>query len=75
MNLLAENCWMSSSRPVRVVVSASPLMTSKFAVTHSPNALASRALSKPNAGARCIRSSITVVLTPPAACSSFMPRL
>jgi len=50
-------------------------MSSKLAVTHCPNALASLALSKPNAGARCIRSSITVVLTPPAACSSFMPRL
>jgi hypothetical protein len=75
MYLLAENCSMSSSRPMRVVASASLLMASKFAVTHCPKALASRALSKPNAGARCIRSSVTVTFTPPARCSSFMPRL
>ena len=37
-------------------------MAAKFAVTHSPKARASRALSKPKAGARCMASAMTVVL-------------
>ena len=75
-NLLAENCSMSRSLPVRVVASASRAM----AVEVGRDPLAERAglpraLSNPNAGARCMTSSITVVVTPPAWCSSFMPRL
>ena len=50
-------------------------ISSKCSSSHSPNARASRALSNRNAGARCMRSSMTVVLTPPASWSSFIPRL
>ena len=58
-----------------MVASASVLMAAKLAVTQSPKARAWMALSKPKAGARCMTSAITVVRTPPAAYSSFMPRL
>ena len=58
-----------------MVASAAALMSSKLSTSHSPNARASRALPNRKQGARCIRSSSTVVLTPPAACSSFIPRL
>ena len=74
-NLLAENCSISCRRPARVVASASLLIAAKLAVTQSPKARAALALSKPKVGARCMTSAITVVRTPPAACSSFMPRL
>ena len=66
---------MSRSFPVDVVASAASLISSKCSVSHSPKARDSRALSNRNDGARCIASSITVVLTPPASRSSFMPRL
>ena len=72
---LAANCSMSCRCPVRVVDSASRLIDAKFSVTHSPNARASRAVPNPKAGARCMASPTTVVVTPPAACSSFIPRL
>ncbi len=58
-----------------MVASASALIAAKLAVTHSPKVRASRALSKPKAGARCMTSAITVARTPPAAWTSFMPRL
>ena len=66
---------MSCSRPERVVDSATALISSKCSSSHTPNARASRALGKTKAGARCIRSSSTVVFTPPAAWRSFIPRL
>ena len=66
---------MSRSRPEVVVSSAAALIPSKFSVSHSPNARDSRALGNRNEGARCIASSITVVFTPPASRSSFIPRL
>ncbi len=66
---------MSRSFPELVVVSAAALISSNASSSHSPKARASRADSNTNAGARCIASSITVVLTPPASWSVFMPRL
>jgi hypothetical protein len=72
---LAEYCSMSSSLPERVVASAAALMSSKRSSSQSPNARASRALANRKQGARCMRSSTTVVLMPPAACRSFIPRL
>src|SRR5215211_871206 len=66
---------MSCSLPERVVCSAASLTSSKFSSSQAPNSRASRALSKRNAGARCMRSSMIVVLTPPASRTSFMPRL
>ena len=66
---------MSRSLPVEVVVSAAALISSKCSVSHSPKARDSRALANRNDGARCIASSMTVVFTPPASRSSFMPRL
>ena len=66
---------MSWSFPDLVVSSATSRISSKCSSSHSPNARASRALSNRNAGARCMRSSTTVVFTPPTAWSSFMPRL
>ena len=66
---------MSCRRPDLVVDSATSRISSKCSSSHSPNARAPRALSNRNAGARCMRSSMIVVFTPPAACSSFMPRL
>ena len=53
---------MSRSLPELVVASAAALISSKCSVSHSPNARASRALGNTNDGARCIASSITVVL-------------
>ena len=50
-----------------MVASASALIAAKLAAIHSPKARASRALSKPKAGARCMTSATTVVRTPPAA--------
>ena len=58
-----------------MLASASALMSAKLTVSQSPKARASLALSKPKAGARCMASATTVVRTPPAAYSSFMPRL
>jgi hypothetical protein len=75
MYRLAGNCSMSCRRPTWVLASASALMSGKLTVSQSPKARASLALSKPKAGARCIASATTVVRTPPAAYSSFMPRL
>ena len=72
---LTANCSMSWSLPLDVVASAASLIGSKRVLSHSPKARASRALGKMNEGARCMRSSMTVVFTPPAAFSSFMPRL
>ena len=66
---------MSFNLPVLVVASATAAMSSKRSTSHSPNARASRALGKMNDGARCMWSSTIVVVTPPASCSSFMPRL
>ncbi len=74
-NRLAVNCSTSRRCPVWVVASAAVLISPKWALTQVPNARASRALSNPNTGARCMTSSITVTRTPPARCSSFMPRL
>jgi hypothetical protein len=72
---LAEYCSTSWSFPELVVVSAASLISSKCSDSQLPNARASRALSKTKAGARCMRSSRIVVVTPPASRSSFMPRL
>jgi hypothetical protein len=72
---LAEYCSTSWSFPDFVVVSAASLTSSKCSSSHAPNARASRALAKTNAGARCMRSSRIVVVTPPASRSSFIPRL
>ena len=58
-----------------VVDSAAALISSKCSSSQRPNSRASRALANRNDGARCMRSSRMVVRTPPAACSSFMPRL
>jgi hypothetical protein len=72
---LAEYCSMSWSRPDVVVVSAALLISSKCSLNQTPNSRASRALGNRKTGARCIRSSTIVVVTPPASCSSRIPRL
>ena len=61
--------------PVLVEVSPASLISGKWSSSHLPKSRASRADSKMNEGARCIASSITVVLTPPASRTSFIPRL
>ena len=66
---------MYCSLPDFVVASATSRIASKCSSSHSPKSRASRALSNRNTGARCMRSSMIVVFTPPAAFSSFMPRL
>ena len=66
---------MSRRRPEFVVASAWRLISSKFSTSQALKSRASRALSKAKTGARCMASSITVVLTPPARRASFIPRL
>ena len=66
---------MSTSFPLLVVASAAAATSSKWPSSHSRKARMSRALSKLKTGARCIRSSRIVVVTPPASRHSFMPRL
>ena len=57
------------------MVCAAAAIGSKFWSSQLANAFASRALSKLKTGARCILSSSTVVVMPPASRHSFMPRL
>ena len=47
----------------------------KWVSTHFPNAFEPRAFSKIKSGVRCMASSRTVVVMPPASRVSFMPRL
>ncbi len=74
-SLLTLYCSISTSLPTRVVASARSLISAKRSSTQLPNLRAARALSSSNTGARCIRSAVTVAVTPPAAAASRMPRL
>jgi hypothetical protein len=66
---------MLRSFPERVVASAAARISSKCSSTHPQKSRAPRALSNMNTGARCMRSSMIVVVTPPASYSNRMPRL
>ena len=66
---------MKSSFATLEVASASRVTSSRWALTQSRKSRASRAESNTNTGARCMQSSTTVQVTPPARFSVFMPRL
>ena len=65
---------MFRSRPEDVEDSACSRISSVCSITQAEKSRASRADGKPNAGARCMASSITVTVTPPASRVRRMPR-
>jgi len=68
-------CSMFLNLPVFVVLSAFSRISSICSFTHCPKSRASRALEKIKTGARCMASSLTVVVTPPLSYNICMPRL